>query len=54
MAKISRVLCEQYGIDPSPAEDLDEAYRRQDLDDWYAALVRFGKALAEARGTHRS
>jgi hypothetical protein len=50
IVRYSRALCEQYNLDPSLPEDLEDAHRRQDSDGWDAALLRFLKALAEAKG----
>jgi hypothetical protein len=49
--RISWVACEQYGLDPSLAEALEDAHRRDDMDDWLEALADLLEAVAEAEGT---
>ena len=47
----SRVLAQQYDLDPGLLDDLEDAHRKEDRDAFHEAEARFLKALAKARGT---
>ena len=48
--KTAHALTEHYDLDPPLVEDLEDAHRRQDSEDWDTAVLRFMEALAQAKG----
>ncbi len=45
----ARVLTEHYDLDPSLVENLEDAHRREDSEEWETSLAVFLEAVVEAK-----
>jgi hypothetical protein len=51
MVEIARRLTEQYDLDPSLVEDLEDAHRRGVSEDWLTSLDLLLRAAVKAKST---